>query len=80
MAREQRRLHDPDMLRRIVAMTLWTYFAWYLGAMLAAFSGGPTAIGPTLALLTAALCLAGWVRSNRRRAMSPASLEPSVSR
>ena len=68
------------MFRRIVAMALWTYFAWYLGAMLAAFTGGPTALGPLLAMLTAAVCVTGWVRSNRRREMAPASLEPSVSR
>ena len=68
------------MFRRIVALTLWTYFAWYLGAMLAAFTGGPTALGPMLASLTAAVCVIGWARSNRRRAPSPANLEPSVSR
>ena len=68
------------MFRRIVAMALWTYFAWYLGAMLAAFTGGPTALGPTLAVVTAAVCVVGWVRANRRREMAPASLEPSVSR
>ena len=68
------------MVRRIVAMALWTYFAWYLGAMLAAFTGGPTALGPLFATLTAAVCVFGWVRANRRREMSPASLEPSASR
>jgi hypothetical protein len=80
MARWERRPHDPAMFRRIVALTLWTYFAWYLGAMLAAFTGGPTALGPMLASLTAAVCVTGWARSNRRRAPSPANLEPSVSR
>ena len=49
MALEARRPHDPAMFRRIVALALWTYFAWYLGAMLAAFTGGPTALGPMLA-------------------------------
>ena len=68
------------MFRRIVALALWTYFAWYLGAMLAALTGGTTALGPALAFLTAALCVTGWARSSRRRAISPASLEPSVSR
>jgi hypothetical protein len=68
------------MFRRMTALALWTYFAWYLGAMLAAFTGGPTALGPILASLTAAICVIGWVRSNRRRAMSPANLEPSVVR
>jgi hypothetical protein len=66
------------MFRRIVALALWTYFAWYLGAMLAAFSGLPAALGPTLAALTAAICAIGWVRSHRRREMSLANLETSV--
>jgi hypothetical protein len=68
------------MFRRILALALWTYFAWYLGAMLAAFTGGPTALGPVLASLTASICVIGWARLNRRSAMSPSNLEPSVSR
>jgi uncharacterized membrane protein YjjB (DUF3815 family) len=68
------------MFRRIVALALWTYFAWYLGAMIATFTGGPSALGPALATFTAAICVTGWVRSNRRRAMAPAGLEPSISR
>ena len=68
------------MIRRIAATALWTYFAWYLGAMLATLTGAPTALGPAMAIATAGVCMTGWVRSNRRRALSPASLEPSVSR
>jgi hypothetical protein len=65
------------MLRRIVALALWTYFAWYLGAMLATFTGGPAVVGPIAAVLTAAVGAIGWVRSSRR-ATSQASLEPAT--
>lgn len=71
--------HDQRMLRRIVALALWTYFAWYLGAMVATFTGGPAAVGPIAAILTAAVGVIGWVRSSRRATLQ-ASLEPAVSR
>ena len=71
--------HDQRMLRRIVALALWTYFAWYLGAMVATFTGGPAVVGPIAAVLTAAVGVIGWARSSRR-ATSQASLEPAVSR
>ena len=58
--------HTRGMIRRVVALTLWTYFAWYLGAMLAAATGGPAVAGPIAAVLTAGLGLTGWVRMSRR--------------
>lgn len=54
------------MIRRLAALALWTYFAWYLGAMLATFTGGPDIAGPIAAVLTAAIGLVGWVRIARR--------------
>lgn len=54
------------MIRRLVALALWTYFAWYLGAMLATFTGGPDVAGPIAAVLTSGLGLVGWVRMSRR--------------
>ena len=77
MARVPREPHDPRMFRRIVALALWTYFAWYLGAMLAAFTDGPAVVGPIAAILTAAVGVIGWVRSSRR-ATPQASLEPAA--
>jgi len=58
--------HTHPMIRRLVALALWTYFAWYLGAMLATFTGGPAIAGPIAAVLTAGLGLVGWVRISRR--------------
>jgi hypothetical protein len=60
--------HTQHMIRRLVALALWTYFAWYLGAMLATFTGGPAVAGPIAAVLTAGLGLVGWVRMSRRAA------------
>jgi hypothetical protein len=67
------------MIRRLVALALWTYFAWYLGAMLATFTGGPAVAGPIAAILTAGLCLVGWVRTSRR-ATTTQTLEAEPSR
>jgi hypothetical protein len=58
--------HTHRMIRRLVALTLWTYFAWYLGAMLATVTGGPAVAGPIAAVLTAGLGIVGWVRVSRR--------------
>lgn len=71
--------HTPRMTRRLVALALWTYFAWYLGAMLATFTGGPTVAGPIAAVLTAGLGLLGWVRMSRRVAATH-TLEAEPSR
>ena len=67
------------MIRRLVALGLWTYFAWYLGAMLATFTGGPAVAGPIAAVLTAGLGLVGWVRMSRR-VPATRSLETEPSR
>ena len=80
MVARNRKGHDPTMIRRFVALALWTYFAWYLGAMLATATGGPAVAGPIAGLLTAAVGAYGWLRSSRRRMASPATLEASPSR
>ncbi len=59
--------HDPRMIRRFVALALWTYFAWYACAVLAAYIGGPAIAGPIAAALTAAVGAIGWMRASRRR-------------
>ena len=64
------------MIRRIVALALWTYFAWYLGAMVAAFTDGPSVAGPIAGFLTAAAGAYGWMRTTRRPAARP-TLEAS---
>ena len=51
------------MVRHIVALALWTYFGWYLGALLAVFLSAPAFLGPAAALLTLAVGLYGWRRS-----------------
>jgi membrane protein required for beta-lactamase induction len=56
------------MIRRLVALALWTYFSWYLAAMVATFLDGPTVAGPIAATLTALVGIAGWLRSTRRHA------------
>jgi len=58
--------HTSPMTRRLVALALWSYFAWYLGATLATFTGGPAVAGPIAAVLTAGVGVFGWVRSGRR--------------
>jgi DMSO reductase anchor subunit len=67
------------MIRRLVALALWTYFAWYLGAMLAAFTGGSPATGPIAAVLMIAAGAIGWIRSTRHGAHPERALkaEPS---
>ena len=67
------------MIRRLVALALWSYFAWYLGAMLATLTGGPAIAGPIAAVLTAGLGLVGWVRISRRATASH-TLEAEPSR
>jgi hypothetical protein len=71
--------HTRRMIRRLAALALWTYFAWYLGAMLATFTGGPAVAGPIAAVLTAGLGLVGWVRTSRR-ASATNTLEAAPSR
>lgn len=71
--------HTARMIRRIVALALWTYFAWYLGAMLAAFTGGSPATGPVAAILMVAAGVVGWIRSTRHASVPERALtaEPS---
>ena len=60
------------MLRRLAAVLLWSYFAWYLGAMLAVLVSGPAVTGPLAAVLTAAVAVYGWIRrSEKTRRVSP---------
>ena len=66
------------MIRRFISLALWTYFAWYLGAMLATFTGGPAVAGPIAALLTALLAAGGWIRKARNITSQPRlGAEPS---
>jgi hypothetical protein len=67
------------MTRRIAALALWAYFAWYLAAMIASVIGGPAIAGPIAAVLTAALGIVGWARSRRaeRRPAPQAELQPT---
>jgi hypothetical protein len=51
------------MLRRMIALALWAYFGWYLGSIIAAFTGTPTIIGPALGALVAAVALVDWRRA-----------------
>ena len=67
------------MIRRFVALALWTYFAWYLGAMLATFTGGPAVAGPIAGVLTTAAGMYGWLRATRHRPASQTTLEASPS-
>ena len=61
----------PGMTKRLLALALWTYFAWYLGATVAALFDGPQAVGPVAALLTAAMGLSGWARAQSSRPATP---------
>jgi hypothetical protein len=64
------------MFRRIVALALWTYFGWYLGAMLAAFVGGPSGMGLAVGTAFATVAAWGWIRGARdRRAAGAATHE-----
>ena len=59
------------MTKRLVALALWTYFAWYLGATLAALFDGPQVVGPIAAFLTAVIALIGWGRALSARPAMP---------
>jgi membrane protein required for beta-lactamase induction len=63
---QERPFHQySHMIRRLTALLLWTYFAWYLGATVAAVLNGPTVVGPIAAVMTAALAAVGWARTRR---------------
>jgi hypothetical protein len=73
-----RRAHHAGMLRRTLAIALWAYFGWYLGSLVATFTGMPTAIGPATGVMVAAIALVDWRRPRlvRQQAAGDA-LKPS---
>lgn len=62
MAESRSKAHSRRMLRRSIALALWTYFAWYLGAMVSSATGLPPLIGPLGGLAMAAFALYDWRR------------------
>jgi membrane associated rhomboid family serine protease len=60
-----REAHCDGMLRRVTAVLLWTYFAWYLGALLAHASGLPGTVGPLAGASMALFALYGWHRHRK---------------
>jgi membrane protein required for beta-lactamase induction len=68
------------MARRITALLLWSYFAWYLASMLASVTEGPAVAGPIAAVLTAVLGVTGWLRSRRAAQPSTPQVELHPSR
>ncbi|CAN5299405.1 hypothetical protein BH24CHL10_BH24CHL10_02040 [soil metagenome] len=53
------------MLRRVMALLLWTYFAWYLGALMAHAIELPSVIGPLAGVSMAVFALYGWHRPRK---------------
>jgi hypothetical protein len=43
------------MKKRVLCGVLWFFTGWYAGAMIAYFTGTPTALGPILGIAAAAL-------------------------
>lgn len=68
------------MIRRIVAVALWAYFAWYLAALIALSFDGPEIAGPIAAALVVVLDIVGGLRASRARrpASRAAVAEPST--
>jgi hypothetical protein len=60
------------MLRRTIALILWAYFAWYLGALVANAAGLPSVIGPMAALAMAAFAVYDWRRPRNVPRPAPA--------
>lgn len=50
------------MFRRTIALGLWVYFAWYLGAMVASTAGLPPIVGPIAAVAMGAFAIHDWRR------------------
>lgn len=48
------------MTRRILAVALWAFFGWYLGALAAATTGLPSDWAPLAGLLMAVVALVDW--------------------
>ena len=80
MAGEPPALDTAVMIRRLVALTLWAYFSWYLAALLAAAVAAPVIAGPIAVLLTIVLGATGWYRSRQgsRPSSRGAELRPTV--
>lgn len=55
------------MLRRMTALALWAYFAWYLGALIADATGLSPLVGPVAAAATGAFALYDWHRPRMSR-------------
>jgi hypothetical protein len=72
--------HYRGMTRRLTALLLWTYFAWYLGATVATVLHGPTVVGPIAAILTAAVAGWGWARTRRPAPSAAQRLEVQPTR
>ena len=66
MCRCDRPWHALVMTRRLLALFLWTYFAWYLGSLVAVYTDGPAATGPIAAALMVLVAAYGWLRGSRR--------------
>ena len=63
------------MVRRLAALALWGYFAWYLGAMLADITGSSPVVGPVAGALTVAVGAIQWGRAHRRNRVAVAAPE-----
>ena len=50
------------MTRRIIAVTLWAYFGWFMAATVLSLLGLPTAISPLGGILMAGVALIDWRR------------------
>lgn len=59
------------MLRRVMALLLWTYFAWYLGALIAHAIGLPGVVGPLAGISMTVFAVYDGQR--RRKSMRPAA-------
>lgn len=55
------------MLRRSIALALWTYFAWYLGAMVSSATGVSPILGPLAGVGMAAFTFYDWHRPRHVR-------------
>lgn len=80
MAGDPHAVETAVMIRRLVALTLWAYFSWYLAALLAAAVSAPAIAGPIAALLTVFLGATGWMRARQsaRPSSQRAELRPTL--
>lgn len=78
IAKGRSKAHSQRMLRRSIALALWAYFAWYLGAMVSSATGLPPLIGPLGGLAMAAFALYDWRRPRHTsRDTRTAGFQPS---